>query len=370
MRSMKDVEREFYKILSEIEVPFSVFSRMMPEDIISFQRSVLGRLGTQIYISRTHAVKIPAILIHVFKIPCIESPIVDHAGLTMEHDEKAFEANLKLGFFESIGGGKYRITERCIKFSRENPIPEELVKIIDFLSSLDARELGWLTERLLSKERSYDGRWMIRLVSKGDFKDPYQPTLPRETILFNIYRFLIRYKGRTNPGPSVDINSEFHVEDLNTFLLKEFNEAGNFNVDLIDLKSFVGNRFVYIEAINIASVILGGSIPLKLLPYFVYDWIQYEEFTKKAKGESTDIELVKYLKKETEKDVKKLLKYRLLQQVDVSKKSDLFLLPSARCYVDSNDNYYYLWDSRVVKKRYEQIKEGWKKIYKVRRSSI
>lgn len=365
MGKMIDIEKKFSKLLKETEIPISIFSSTLPETIEDLQKSILGKLGTDTYVTRTHAIKIPAILIHVFNIPSIDHPIIDHAGLTVENGELAFRYNLKLGFLEPVGNGVYKVTKQCVEFSKEHPIPENLTKIIEFLSKLSPRTLSWLTERLVSVRRTYNEGWIIQFIKKGDFKDPYNPSLPRETILYNIYRFLIRK--RITAGPPAPITTNLHVQDLDSILQKDFQEAGRLNnLDLIDLKSYVSNRFVYIEAINIASTIYNGSVPLAHLSYFVYDWLQYEEFTKKEKGEPTDIILVKYLKNETRKDIKKLLKSGLIQKVNTGNKEKIFLMPYARCYTDLNDNHYYLWDQNVVKRRFEQIKNRWKKLQQLR----
>jgi hypothetical protein len=373
MPKMREVESRFYKLVRKIGEPPDIFSENLPEKVEDLQKIALGILGQDRIFHYVHAAKIPAILCYVFNIPTVDALIIDHAGLNQQNSDIAFRVNFKGGYFHPVGNRRYKVAKRTASLAEEYSSFAHFRELIEFLASLEPREIGWLTERLLSSKKMYDGTWFISIIDTSDFSDAFHPSIPRETILFNLLRFKLRKE--IIVGPLAEIKTtvtsrELGISSMKDVLLKEYN-GNSPGTNLIDLKSTVSNLFLYVEAANIISAIHGGSAAISQIPFLVYDWLQREEFTKKHTGK-TDRRMIKHIRNEARKDINSLIKNGFLKETRTKHwpgKPSRFVTPSARLYIDSNGSYYFTWRPEVVRRRYQQLKarrnELWRLINKI-----
>jgi hypothetical protein len=357
---MRDIEKKFHALVEKTGEHLDIFSEDMPEKVEELQRIALGILGPDIAFHYTHAEKIPAILCYIFNIPTIDPPIMDHAGLTQQNSDIALRVNWKGGYFQSVGNRNYKVTEETAYIAKESPLVH-FKSLVEFLAGLKPVEIGWLTERLLSSQRTYDGNWYIKVIDDSDFRDAYHPSLPRETALFNLLRFKLRREIVTGPlaeTASSITSQELGIPTLREILHKKRERENTLGSNLIDLKNMVSNLFFYIEAANIIKSIHGGSAAMAQVPYLVYDWLQREEFTR-AHSHKSNQDIVKHLKSEAYEDLELLLKQGFLKETvgrHQPGKPSRFVTPAARLYIDSDGTHYCTWEKEVVIKRYEQLK--------------
>lgn len=320
----------------------------LPEDNYELLLTILGHIGAGQIISRLRAEKITAILQQLYDFPVLRYTIMDIGGLMYELSEIDFRRAVSEKYLKNVGVDSFEITSKCVRKARENPLPNEVVKIIKILYKKRPEELRLLSQQIAAVD-IHDN--VLIFTKRSNFKNALLYTLPRATLTFNLFRLYLRdnplllqfsESDYDIPIDAIVIQKE-NLWDVLETNLKSFRQLATDEI-LIEFKNFISNKFLYLEAMNIYNAVYKRPVHFGILPFMLFSWYYYASYKQ------TRLPFITGIEKIVKDDLKELNDLGLVEKV---KKG--YYLPTSKQFVDLSGNEYKLALGKIINYEFKKL---------------
>jgi hypothetical protein len=380
-------EKRLRSMVEPDALALSILGGALPDAVEWLSASLLSQLPAGSKLSATFLYKLPGFLEELAGTSLRDPGIVDHYGRTNANMSPVLDFLVNQQFITPPANRarrwhainflhpKFQLEEtkwvisdqnrrRLLRVEEQFPDVGQTAGLVDELSRYPVRDLMCVSDWLLCENRRDPGALVPDIISKvqtvslRDFRHPSEPTMPRDTITFNLHRTLRRRALDTGsvafPRDLLTVD-ELGLESLQSFLVQPSPLALPAEAAGVELKDLVINGFAVVEAASIGLACLGGALKTIDLVWLLTCRAHLEEFDK---AERTD-EYLRFMIDQVRFHVDRLVETGFLVRVERE-----FVAPAASAFEDEHGDTFYVWDPRTARARLDYFERRAREIRK------